>query len=58
MYAAGKKEKTSEQRGGRPVGCKAGKGVDHGRPLGTGTLKQQERGSNGNGRWAGEPARG
>ena len=54
----GMKEKKNEPRGGRPVGCKARTGVDHGGPLGAGTIKQQERGSNGNDRWAGEPERG
>ena len=33
-------------------------GVDYGGPLGAGTIKQEEKGSSGNGRWAGEPERG
>ena len=42
-YAAGKKEKKNELRGGRPVGCKA-REVDCGGPLGAGTVKQEEKG--------------
>ena len=33
-------------------------GVDYRGPLGAGTIKQEEKGSSGNGRWAGEPERG
>ena len=33
-------------------------GVDYGGPLGAGTIKQEEKGSSGNGRLAGEPERG
>ena len=33
-------------------------GVDYGGPLGAGTIKQEKKGSIGNGRWAGEPERG
>ena len=57
MYATGKKEKKNEKRGGRPFGRKARTGVDHGGLLGAGTIKQQERGSNGHGRCIGEPER-
>ena len=32
-------------------------GVDCGGPLGAGTIKQEEKRSSGNGRWAGEPER-
>ena len=53
-----KKRRKKSQEGERPVGCKARTGVDYGGPLGAGTVKQKERGSNGNGRWAGEPVRG
>ena len=33
-------------------------GVDYGGPLGAGTMKQEDKGSSGNGRWAGKPERG
>ena len=33
-------------------------GIDYGVPLGAGTIKQEEKRSSGNGRWAGEPERG
>ena len=33
-------------------------GVDYGGPLRAGTVKEEEKGSSGNGRWDGEPERG
>ena len=44
MYAAGKKYKKNEPRGERPVGCKAGRGVDDGGPVGVGAIKQEKGG--------------
>ena len=41
LYAAGRKTTKMSQSG-----------VDYGGPLGEGTIKQEERGSSGNGRWA------
>ena len=56
IYAAGMKGKQNELRGGRPVGFKA-RTVDYEGPLGADTIKQGEKGSSGNDRWAGEPER-
>ena len=56
MYSAGKKDKKNQPRGKRPVGCKSRTGVDYGRLLGAGTIKQ--RGSSRSGGWAEELARG
>ena len=58
MYAAGKKEKKSEPREGRPVGCEARTGSTTGDPWGQVQPNKKKGGSNGNGRWAGEPERG
>ena len=58
MYAAGENENKNEPRGGRPVGCKARTGSITGGPLGSGAIKQKDKGSNGNVLWAGELARG
>ena len=58
MYAAGKKENKSEPREGRPVGCEARTGSTTGDPWGQVQPNEKKRGSNGNGRWAGEPERG
>ena len=58
MYAAGKTEKKNEPRGEILVGFKARTGVDYGRPLGPGTIKEEEIGSSRTGRCAGEPSRG
>ena len=57
MYAAGKKEKKHEPGWGRPVGCKARTGSTTG-TLGGRYNQEEEKGSSGNGRWAGEPERG
>ena len=56
MYAAGKKEKRNELRGEDLSAAKQERGRLRG-TLGAGTTKQEEKGSSGNGRWAGEPER-
>ena len=58
MYAAGKKENKSEPREGRPVGCEVRTGSTTGDPWGQVQPSKKTIGSNGNGRWAGEPERG
>ena len=51
-----KKEKKIAKRG-KTCRLQSQNGVDYGGPLGAGTTKQEEKGSSGNGRWAGEPER-
>ena len=58
MHAAGKKDTKNEPRGEIPVGCKVGTEVDDGGPVDARTIRQEEKGSTGNGRWAQDPARG
>ena len=47
MYAAGKKEKKNEPRGGRPVGCKARTGSTTGDPWGQVQSSKKNRGKAG-----------
>ena len=42
---------------GKTCRLRSHNGVDYGGPLRTGTIKQEEKGSSGNGRWAREPER-
>ena len=55
-----RRKEREEKRAKRWKTCRlqSQNGVDYGGPLGAGTIKQEEKGSSGNGRWAGEPERG
>ena len=53
-----KKQKQKCAKRGKTCRLQSQNAVDCGRPLGAGTIKQKDKGSSGNGRWAGEPERG
>ena len=53
MYAAGKKEKGNEPRGGRHVGCKARMGSTMGDPWGQVQSSKKKRGQAGTAGWLG-----